>query len=438
MMLAGWERVRALSPRTILAISFVAFLAYSFPGYMSNDSYVQLMEARTGIRTDLHPALMAIEWKLLDAVISGPVLMLVLQGLLALWGLYAILRRVMSLRAASVVAGALLVFPPILTTFAVIWKDSQMAAFLLAGIACMLDDRRWMRVLGLVAMSVACAFRLNAPAAAMPLVGLLFVWRPGLVWWRRYLISSVAAVLVVAFAFGATRALTVRHVLLTSDAYDIVAVIANGPAYTDEQLREILRDTPLVVTTDIQAKARAIYTPRNPFWYYQGPERMFDPPWTDVQRAALARARWQLIRDHWDIYLLYRWQVFRELVGDTPRGLWAPVWNAFLERLDQAPVISHLASLSPLQAELATWFGWLADETPLFHPSLYLWLALALLVLCARDRTSIALLASGVLYELGYFPFVYTPDYRYSHWLVVCTCCAAVLIGARRYRQVRS
>src|SRR5437588_4674599 len=114
-MRAVWARLTALRPRTILAIGFACFLLYAFPGYMSSDSVVQLVEARSGVRTDLHPPLMAFEWGLLDAIVAGPVLMLCLQGLLGLVGLYTLLRRVVSPRAAAVTASVVLLFPPVLT-----------------------------------------------------------------------------------------------------------------------------------------------------------------------------------------------------------------------------------------------------------------------------------------------------------------------------------
>src|SRR5262245_1279945 len=93
-------RLRNLSPRTILSIGFAGFVANAFPGYMSTDSVAQLDEARSGVFSDGHPPLMAAEWWVLDRIISGPVLMLLLQGSLFLGGLYVLLGRLLSPRAA--------------------------------------------------------------------------------------------------------------------------------------------------------------------------------------------------------------------------------------------------------------------------------------------------------------------------------------------------
>ena len=435
-MSALWGRVRTAGPWVFLAIGFGVLLVYAFPGYMSNDSFVQLMEARSGVRSDLHPPLMSVEWELLDAIVSGPILMLLLQAVLALFGLYRIARCVLSPRAAAIVASAVLVFPPVITPFAVIWKDSQMAAYFLAGIGCLADRRRNVRLLGLAAIAAGCAMRHNGLAAVAPLVGLLFVWRDDIRGLRRYAISAVAAVAVIAAALGVTRALTSWHVRISLAPFDIVGMVANGKPRSDAELKELLRDTPLLVSHDIAVAMRKAYAPRNPVWYVTGPDRIFDPPQTDAESAALLRAWWQLVRDEPGVYLGYRTLVFKQLIDANHDGLWSPVWNDFLEDRVQGQAIDHLASRSWIQAELATWFSSIADETVLFEPVLYLWLAVVLLGFAVvwRDRLAGALLASGLCYELAYFPVVATPDYRYSHWMITCTCLAAVLLFVRRRR----
>lgn len=37
----------------------------------------------------------------------------------------------------------------------------------------------------------------------------------------------------------------------------------------------------------------------------------------------------------------------------------------------------------------------------------------------------------GLLYECSFFVAAAAPDYRYSHWLVTCTCIALVAIAWR-------
>ena len=425
----------AMRPRTILAIGFIAFLAYSYPGYMSTDSVQQLIEARNGLRSDVHPPLMAFEWGFLDAIVAGPLLMLCLQGVLALAGANALLRRALSPQRAAVVACALLLFPPILTTFGVIWKDAQMAGYLLVGTAAIVDDRRWIRLTGLAAMVAACAMRHNGFAAAVPLIGLLFVWRMGLPWWKRYAISGATALTVVVLAFATTRVLAVKHVPISPAMGDIAGVLAYTHDRSDDDLRAVLAGTPLHVTRDIQTRARRLYSPRNSYALAHGDDRLFDPPTTDAQHAALNRAWEDLVTSDWGAYFRSRLATFRELLGLSDQPLWSPVWNDFLETKNQATWVQHLALKSPLQVVLGRWFNVLAYETPLFEPYVYALIALVLLACFARERLTIALLASGLLYELGYFPATSTPDVRYSHWMIVCTCLAGVLVFVQRYRR---
>jgi len=166
--------IRALQPRTVLIGAFTLFVIYGFPGYMSSDSVLQLTEARSGHFTDGNPPLMAAEWWLLDRIISGPLLMLLLQGALLLGGLYVLFRHLTTDKAAAWIAGTIFVFPPVLVTMAVIWKDSQMAAYLVAGTAALIQPRLRTRIIGIALLIAACSLRHNAVAAVIPLIAVLF------------------------------------------------------------------------------------------------------------------------------------------------------------------------------------------------------------------------------------------------------------------------
>lgn len=64
-------------------LSVVLLLLTFYPGAMSIDSYTQLVQARSGHFGDWHPPFMAWLWRRLDAVVAGPLLMMVTQiGLL--------------------------------------------------------------------------------------------------------------------------------------------------------------------------------------------------------------------------------------------------------------------------------------------------------------------------------------------------------------------
>jgi hypothetical protein len=434
----SWAAMRGLSPRATLGIGFLAFLAYSFPGYMSPDSVQQLHEGRTWTFTAGHPPVMAFEWGILDRIVSGPILMLLLQGSLFLWGLYSLLRRAMSPRAAAWLANALLLFPPILTTMGVIWKDSQMAAYFLAGAAALFDERRWVRIVGWSLVTAGCAFRYNAFAGAVPLIGLAFVWRPEMRWWQRYAISGAAAVLCVVVAFKANRALAKPTGFMSPAIIDIAGVLAFTHDRTDEDLLYVLRDTPLHVRTGIQAAARFVASPRHLYDITHGDYRVFDDATNADQQVALNRAWRELIASDWRAYVRFRLDVFKDTLGLTDAPLWSPVWNDFLGASNKVDDIEHNASRAVVQQWLGDRFGWLARETPLFRQYIYALLALALLIACCRDRLTFTLLVSGLLYELSFLPATGSPDYRYSHWLIVCTCLSTVLLFVRRLRTPKA
>lgn len=426
------------SPRTILVAGFTFFLLYAYPGLMSSDSVHQLHEARTHVYSNAHPPFMSAEWTILDGIVTGPLLMVMLQGALFLGGAFGLARQVLAPRAAAIAAVAVLLFPPVFATMAVVWKDSQMAAYFVAGTALVLSPTRRTRLLGLVLLSAGCAVRHNGFAAAVPLVGLLFVWNPAWAGWRRYVASGCAAIAVVGLAMGVNRALTVDKAFLTPAYMDIVGILAHCDDRSDEDLRHVLRDTGLLVTTNIQATAREKYDPRNSYHITKSADPMFDDEPGPVQQRNLDRAWRELVRSEWRAYLAHRTAMYKELLGLSDRGLWAPAYFGFTEFADHPDYIEHDAVPSTLQVEVHAKLLWLASETPLFKPYMYALLALVFLVALARQRLAVALLVSGLLYELSFFPTAGTPDCRYSHWMITCTVLAGLVIVVHRIERGRA
>jgi len=82
---------------TILAVGWAVAVLYAYPGVMSYDSFEQLHEGRAWFFTDAHPPVMAALWGVVDRVISGPLVMLLLQVTTFLAGVYWILRRAMQM-----------------------------------------------------------------------------------------------------------------------------------------------------------------------------------------------------------------------------------------------------------------------------------------------------------------------------------------------------
>ncbi|HVK84580.1 MAG TPA: hypothetical protein VM513_10765 [Kofleriaceae bacterium] len=412
---------------------------------MTLDSFDHLNEARTGFYTDSHPPVIPALWSVVDRVIAGPAGMLLLQITTFQLGLYLIFRRTFGRVGAAIAASGVLVFPPVMAPMAVIWKDCLMAGFLALGIGALPSERRWVRVAALLSLMLATAFRYNAFAATLPVVVLVFEWRPGLPRVRRYAIAAGAWLAITMTAFGLNAALTDRkmHFWHSSLAvFDIVGTLAHVDAVPDAELEKLFADTGLRVHGDLHAKLRTAYTPRDfmpiiakrhALWSLP---IMGTTPAPQAQRDAIEVLWWDVVTEHPGAYLQHRFAVLSEVLclGEvgrpplavTPRDVRIP---------QLAGALGVSTEWSPAQRTATAWLEGIAEHTPLFVPWLYAVLAIVWLLLTRGSRDVFALLASGLLLELTLLFLAPSPDYRYSHWLVICTTIGMVQLTARRLRS---
>lgn len=425
------------TPRRILWLGWVLFVIYCYPGYMSTDSVNQLEQARaTDPLHDWHPPLMAMLWRVTDSVIAGPFPMLIIQSVAFLLGLDGILRRVLRPRTAAVLASLILLFPPVMTTMAVIWKDSQMAGFLLAGTACLLSANRKWKLAGCVLLFFATAQRYNSIAATFPIVLALFVWREELTRWRRYAIAFGVWIAITVAAFGTNKLLTEQKLYAWHGSvalFDIVGTIRYAQPLPDGEVRELLAGVTVIPTEDIQYGFRLRYFPRAWWELANGPKRVLEAPKTEEQREAVARAWRDVVMTYPVAYLKHRLRVFREVIGISkyPPGA---EWDGFTENPAQEPAIKHSAMHSKVQARWLSLIPAIQDSLP-FRAWAYLLLGFALLPLCRRQRLAFVVIASGLLNELSLFVAAPSADYRYSHWMIACTIIGIALVFAARWRS---
>ncbi|HWU88454.1 MAG TPA: hypothetical protein VN253_14305 [Kofleriaceae bacterium] len=435
----------ALPPFAVLCLGWLVLVIYAFPGQMTQDSFDHLREARTGIYSDSHPPTINLLWKISDSIVAGQFGMLVLQSTTLLAGLYLILRRTFAPRRAAWLAVAVYVFPPVMVPMAVIWKDCIMAGFLALGAAGLLSERRAAKLWGLAAMLGATAVRYNAFGATLPLVVLLFEWRPGMPWLRRYALAAAAWLAITFAAFGINAALTDRemHYWHSSLAlYDIVGTLAHVDGdLPDAELRELLAGTDLLIQRDIHAVARKVYSTRD-FFPIVNDEKytMWNVPINgydaapQAQRDAIGRAWWRTITTYPGAYLAHRIAVTADVLGFSDN----PGAGAITKREFRYPEYANQLGLgtgwSQLQHRMTKWMRALWRATPLFVPYVYAFIALLLLPLALRQRDVLAILLSGLVMESTLIPLAHSNDYRYSHWMVICSLLGAILLGARRYR----
>lgn|GEM_PF-751207 len=429
-----------------LAVGWLGFMAYAFPGYMSYDSVLQLLEARAGEYSEGHPPVMAATWSIVDYVIAGPIGMLVIQSVCFLGGVYLIMRSRMSAKLAAPLASLILWFPIVSTTMAVIWKDSQMAGYLALGTGLLLSPRRGPRVVGLAMIWMATAMRWNALAMTLPIVTILFVWNPAYRWWKRYSISVAAWLAITLSVQVASAALVTRNAHLWQSGMallDIVGTLRYAPDLTDAEIKTLLDGCPLVPSSDLQAKTRIPIEDWNfaaELWDVTN--GYFKVPSNEQERLALSGAWKRVVIAHPKPYLTYRWKIFAQVlqlpdVPEANRG--SAIYQWFTDIQDpvaSGQSIEHTATSSKLQEKLRQLMWWLGS-TRLFQAYIYFFLAIALLAFCFRDRESFGLLMSGLVGESALFIVAPITDWRYSFWLVVSTCVALALLIARRARPRR-
>jgi hypothetical protein len=105
-------------------LGFVISILVNYPGFMTNDSYDQLMEARNGAYGDTFPPFMAFLWRLTDQIIPGPFGMLLLQTALTWLGTFLIAVYWFSRQKVtlfSFVPIVVVFFPPVFGISGIIW-----------------------------------------------------------------------------------------------------------------------------------------------------------------------------------------------------------------------------------------------------------------------------------------------------------------------------
>lgn len=438
--------LRGIRPAIIVLIGWGLVVLYAFPGIMTMDSFDQLREGRAWSFTDAHPPAMGALWGIIDRIVAGPIVMLLLQTGTFAAGLYLVLRRMITPTRAALVTCAILLFPPVFVPLAVIWKDCQMAGFMMLGLACLLDERPRVRVAGLALLAVATAMRYMALAATFPLVILLFEWRPAMPWFKRYAIAATAWIAITAVAMGVNSLLTQRELHLwhsTMAFQDIAGVLEFvDDEIPDSELAPLLEPTGIRVHANYHDAIRAKYVSYDFQDLVIGDGRLWDVDWTnpmpEARRDAVGHAWSTLIRAHPGAYARYRLENFGEVLGVNRRFAGATV----VTHRGQYPGMLEYMGLAKgswrIQDRAEQMNLWLAKRTRLFRPHVYALLALGVLLLALaieRRREVIAIVASGLCLELSMLPLTATPDYRYSHWLVVTSLLAAVLMFVARFRR---
>ena len=432
-------------PWTILLAAWVVFLLGCYPGFLSFDSVIQLGEVRARSYSSAYAPLMTALWAAAEYVLTGPLPMVLVQSGLVLLATASLLRRVTTPRVAALAAGLVLVFPPVAAPLAVVWRDSLLAGCLLGATAAALSATaatgraRWLRTAVALALAVlACSCR---PAAVIGLVPLAWWVMPeGLARARfRRIAASVGVALVLATCarIGDRLAIDREAYAFEQDVQlaDLVATLRRADVHDPAALERAFAGVPLGAPGELEARVRATHKRVDGFALAHGDGRIVEPITTEVAASAVSAAWWRVITAYPGAYLGSRWRVTRALLGTA--GPFDAVYDGFGDPDLLAP-LAHRARASDWEhASRAVVHG--LAKTPLFRPWFYLLVALALLLGIGRASPAVrmpvrVLVASGLVHELVMAVVAPSPDYRYSHWLVVATCVAGALaLVARRW-----
>lgn len=447
--------------QAVLLFLFAFLLHFSLlsPGFIVYDGVNQILEARDGVYSDWHPPLMAMIWRIIDQFIPGTVGMLLLQlGLLWL-GLALIfvghLRHRLGDKGAALMT--LLPFTPaVFGISGAILKDMLMCGALLCGFGLTGTIKSGQpfaqsapRLIACVAMLwLAIMLRHNAILAVLPLLALaLRNLMP------QRLIISLTLTLVIAGALFAVSGkindkLADRHThpWVASAAFDVAGVIVrmnaadqqqalfdqlaaslNGSgsfqpllkAYTAEYWREIFRTQPPTLQLPSNAMGARLH----------GFESL-----SDDQRQSLKQLWLQTIAEQPSLWLDHRLAVSRYILGLVPNTIWGPVIMYREFPTDLAWAYRQVPLATPLQIALEQWlsslsYDWYFQPWPYCLLTLMLFLVTLPSVRQGKHIEASVLSCSALLYELGVMIAAPSPDFRYSHYLIVCALLSVLLLA---------
>lgn len=419
---------------TALLAATLVFWIYQ-PGYYSFDAAHQWWMARTGAIEDSHPVVMALIWQAARTVLPDPSGFFALQ-LLLLWSGTALVATALPIRRLGQCAVVLTLgaWPPLLALQPQVWKDIWMVAALLWAVGALMHDlrsphRAW-RLLALVSLAFATAFRFNAIVGVLPLLLCLAqrewrVWPTGSSTLRtRAAVFSIALTAVGFLAALPSQVVPVKriHVWPTIALWDLAAV-------SIETQRQQIPAPFLGKGAGIAELARDFRPDTNVPSFQSGAiHYWFEAEFTDAERARLWRAWWTLPLREPKAWFLHRARLSAYLFGfhqaRQPDTL-VLMYGAL--PLNDNPALTM--SAHPLRERIDT-FWYRCVDTPLFAGWVYL-LAVVLLFfvsMARRNGMAAAIAGSGIAIVLPLFLVAPSSEFRYLLWLAACVPIAAAVL----------
>lgn len=415
---ARWSGVLA----ALLALAgFGLVMHASFPGYLNADTVVQLTQILTGKLGDWHSPFIALVWSALLQLFPGPVGFIVFDNLL-IWGALALLAAGLA-RATGGWGLAVLAVPLLPGAFNFlghVHKDAMLVAWLLAAFACAFRSHDpaagrgrtgWLVLANLFALA-AFLTRSNAIFAIVPL---LLYANLRLGWWRSVWVSAALLVLM-----------------------PVVQTVQNRALVTDSQ-----HPGDSIKTFHLLALS-----------YFEG-RNLFPGEWSEEASRAIVDSCYSPVQ--WDVAASWGQCAFI-YHGLRSQGLWGSpaMTRAWLGALAANPLAAYSAMAAtfrrsmhdpnsrnmlypPPKSELVPWevapplrattaaaqdyarseFNDRYGRPWLFAVVLALGAVVVFALRLAATRLglfALAVIASGTIYLLTYFPLNVSAEFRYFYW----------------------
>jgi len=442
-------RIAQLATLCIVAAGFVFSVALNWPGHLSYDSVVQLLEGRTARYGNWHPPIMSWFLGTFDAALPGAGLFIFFDAALLFGALALVVRlpRKPSWLQTAVVVAAILT-PQWLLYPCVVWKDVLFAATVSFGFVCVaLGAERWSRVqertvLFLIAgmlLVLGALARQNGlvvlPLAAAAIGGI--AWQAGgrakalnTIFWG---VGSFSVLLLVAAS--AWFSLQTRVVGQTGpvgqfrllDTYDLAGAIHDDPKLE----LSVLDDDDPALETQMRGDAARLYTP----------ERNDTLASSQPLQTALLQADESTIPTQWrafvlahpGLYLKLRWDAFRWLLFTPDSLACRPIFAGVTGPPQMLQALGMTVRFDARDRWL-TGYGLFFAGTPVLSHALYLAIAFVCLWILFRRRRApdiaiAAMLASALVFTLSFFVISIACDYRYLYFLDVIAVLALVYLA---------
>lgn len=429
--IAIWTRW-ARAALAVLAAGFAATVAANWPGHLSYDSILQLLQARTGVYNTWHPPVMAWLLGLGDMIVPGTGLFVAFDAALIFGALAATI--LLSIRRAGWPAFAAVVAvvlsPHLLIYQGIVWKDVLFADAAVAGFVCLAHvAEAWPQskyrfiflIAGLLLLTLAQLSRQNGVVLA-PFAAAAVGWiagRQGETRWRAAAWGGGFLAALFALVWAANALLALRSEGESGPAeqfrllqiYDLSGAVARQPDFPLPALAEDDPDLERVLRHD----SATLYTPvrNDPL---AGSPQMQEPMQT-LDEEALAADWWNLVEHHTWLYLKIRAADFAWVAFTPDIVACRPIFTGIEGPAPQMKALGLLPRRDARDHALER-YGKAFLHTPVFSHIPYALIAVAGIWLFLRRRrpadiAMAGMLAAGLAFAASFFPIAISCDYRY-------------------------